>query len=258
MRPPTHLLLPPGIVAAVLALAGGLTGLRAASVEARHRTLDHGGGRLSAPGVVVDASAGGWESVLRPASGADLRLQGGFPGVLNEPPLLPDQVWTRPRGLTVKRPVAGLLATAVDPEADPLQWAGHGPATGGGLLQLQEGWLLYVPPPQGGDDQWPWWVEDAAGNRASGTVLVVEGEPPPAPAANQLTPPRPLPGGRWLLRFLGLPGRSYRLEFAPEPTGPWMPVPGVPSPWVAPPDGLLEAVDDGRGSAARFYRMVAW
>lgn len=231
---------------------------RTAEVTLPHRAVDAAGGRVTAAGVTVDTALGAWGTLAVATEPPTVRLQGGLPGRLNEPPSAPDQIWHRTTSLAVKQRVHDLLAKVSDPENDSLQLVDFGPSVADAVLQELGGWLLYAPPPASGDDQFPYWIEDAAGGRAVGTIYVLEEPPDPVAALNRLSRPRVLPDGHWLLRFLGIPGRRYRLEYADDLTGPWQPLPGVPSPWVAPPDGLLEALDFGGVVRSRFYRVVAW
>ncbi|MCP5521656.1 MAG: Ig-like domain-containing protein [Verrucomicrobiales bacterium] len=218
-------------------------------------TQDGGGGRVMASGVSVDSSLGGLGGGLYLAVADGVRLQGGLPGGLNEPPVAVDQIWHRAPGLAVKQRVSRLLAGVVDAEGDALELVAFGPPLLPASLHLDNGWLVYQPPEGGGEDRFPYMVADTMEGRSVGWVHVLPQSVAPGPAQNQLGTPTALSSGGWLLRFLGIPGRSYRLEYTEDLGSPWQPLPGVPDPWVAPADGLLEAVDTEGSTPARYYRV---
>jgi hypothetical protein len=61
-----------------------------------------------------------------------------------------------------------------------------------------------------------------------------------------------LPGGQVRVRFVGIPGRPYRIEAAPAVGGPW----SLLATLNAGPTGLVVYVDTPPPGVARFYRMV--
>lgn len=238
-------------------LAGVLPVLAsAAEVRLLERTLDAAGGRVTVPGISVDCSLGALGNIVVSGGAPAVRLQGGLPGRLNEPPRAPDQIWHRPVGLSVKRRVSELLAPVADAERDLLELVEAGPPGLPAVLRVDHDWLLYAPPEGGGDDQFRYVVVDPLGGRGTATVYVLLGATGQGPSQNQLGAPVLLPDGGWLLRFLGLPGRTYLLQYTDDLADSWLPVPGMPAPWRAPADGLLEAVDHGGTVPTRFYRVV--
>ncbi len=127
----------------------------------------------------------------------------------------------------------------------------------GGLALLDNGWVLYAPP-TGGDenDQFSYAVMDAEGAEAVATVYVVRIAPGTEPARNQLGVPVTLSDGKLLLRFAGIAGRTYTVEYTDRLGDPWQPLPDGNA-LVAGPTGILEVIDEHPSPSQRYYRTVA-
>ena len=86
-------------------------------------------------------------------------------------------------------------------------------------------WLIYQPPVAGGDptqDSFTYSIRDALGTVATGTVHIqIVGAPaggaPNAVGVDHLAGPPALVH----VHFLGIAGRSYRIETADAANGPW-------------------------------------
>lgn len=244
-----------GVLLALLACIGG-SALALAETEWAHSTTDSGGGRSRAGTTIFDVSLG-ISGALGHSSDAGLTLRSGFVGTLNEAPSATPRVLRRSPGLTGKISLTDLLAGVSDPENDAVSLGAVGPTAAGGALIIDNGWVLYLPTGQAtGPDSFPFEVVDAEGGLAIGTVYIVEQDPAAGPATNHFGPPVVLPDGSLLLRFLGIAGRHYVIEFTADLAEPWQPLfPGQPS-QAAAPDGLIEVIDLSPGTGPRFYRTV--
>ena len=95
----------------------------------------------------------------------------------------------------------------------------------GGSVYRDGPWLIYQPPVAGGDpalDSFTYSIRDALGTEATGTVHIqIAGTPaggaPNAVGVDHLAGPPAVVH----VHFLGIAGRSYRIETADAATGPW-------------------------------------
>jgi len=145
----------------------------------------------------------------------------GFPGQLNEPPSLADDTMERSVGQGAKVRVSWLSSNDLDPENDPMSLqVVDNFSVAGGTVQLDNGWLLYLPPlgfEQ--NDAFSYTMVDAAGNQSSAWVTVLVTGTGPGPSHNLLSI-TPLPNGHMLITFVGVAGRAYTIEWTEELTPP--------------------------------------
>lgn len=161
-----------------------------------------------------------------------------------------DDVVVRRAGQDIRFSAASLLRNDLGQAPLTLQSITSWSEAGGVITDLSDGWYRYDPP-VGPDtpDSFTYTLRAGDGTTATGTVRVlVEAEPPPQ---NQL-PIQMLPGGEVRVRFVGIPGRTYRVQAAPAVNGPWATV----ATRVAGPTGLVEYQETPPPGAARFYRMI--
>ena len=117
-----------------------------------------------------------------------------------------------------------LLANDSDPDGQTFGLQSIGPASAhGGTVTVSEGWVYYVPPAGfTSEDSFTYVITNAFGATATGTVTVaIRTEIPPSLTLRITL----LPGGSFNLRFDGVPGRTYRVEYAESLTLPtWQPI----------------------------------
>jgi subtilisin-like proprotein convertase family protein len=169
---------------------------------------------------------------------------------VNRPPLAADNGGAtragRPLGIALDK----LLANDSDADGDPLTVIGVTMSTNGGSVALTSTNVIYTPAPGFiGLDRYTYTISDGMGGLASADVIVfvASGD---LPSLNGLMA-IPQPGGV-LIRFAGVPGRSYDLQRAPGVFGPWATLSTV----VAPIHGIIEYLDLAPPSPS-FYRTVA-
>jgi hypothetical protein len=154
---------------------------------------------------------------------------------------------------SVKVAVSSLLANDSDPDGDPVTFAGvSSSSAGGGTVVLNGNWVTYTPPAGfTNSDSFTYTISDSHGSQATGTVSVVV-NPNTAPASNLVIIPQG--NGAYLLRFDGVPGVVYRIEFS-ESLQPatWLPLGSA----TADANGLFQYVDTPpNGAPLRYYRSA--
>jgi len=147
-------------------------------------------------------------------------------------------------------PIDKLLLFASDSDGDPLSLSVSATSTNGGSVLLSGGSITYMPV-NGfiGADRFTYTVSDGRGGSASAFVLV-QVRPSNQPSGNMLSPVA-IPGG-WLVNFAGIPGRTYTLQRAGTPTGPWITL----GPVTVGPSGIATFADTNAPPAQAFYRTV--
>lgn len=164
------------------------------------------------------ADAGDYDVVVANAIGSVTSSAATL--TVNQPPVAgDDDAGARP-GQTLTIPVMKLLANDSDPDGDALSvTAVQTPSSQGAPVTLDQvnGLVTYQAPANGnGLDTFTYTVTDARGATATGTVRVAL---TPGVSFNRLTP-EILPGGDLRLRFLGIPGEHYALEWTHDLTPP--------------------------------------
>ncbi len=212
-----------------------------------------GGGVAASPHYRLTSSTGGLGGFTNPD--ADVRLGHGFAAALNEPPLARPDTLSRAPGRPDKIHLTRLHLNDADPDADTVRLIRFDAVTReGGRVTFDNGWLLYEPPAGGAaTDSFAYTLQDAAGHTAASTVFVLESSPGLEPSLNLLAVTL-LPGGQRRLTFVGIVGRSYRLEWSDTlPATRWEPLAVV----EADARGLIEWVDATEPPLpTRFYRTV--
>jgi hypothetical protein len=126
-------------------------------------------------------------------------------------------------------------------------------STAGGSVVLASGVITYTPPADfAGSDTFTYTVADGRGGTALGTVTVTvrEGDAIGGNGA-RITPS----AGGFLVRFSGIPGADYQVQWADNATGPWN---ALGSPVTASPLGIVEVEDTTFPLPdERFFRMIA-
>ena len=244
---------PPALVRGVLAVLL-LATTAARSAETDHHGLDAGGGRSASASYRNHGSLGGLGGLnTGPVSGIVNRA--GFAAQLNEAPELPVRVLERVPGQPLKIDSALLAQGLADPEGDPFAVTGIAALSAANVPLRQEGrWLLYEAGPAApATDTFTYRVTDALGDQAEGMVTVVAGSGTGIGPSLTLLRIEPVsPGLSYRISFVGIPGRSYRVETTTNLVdGPWTTL----SFGLAGPDGLYAVTNTPLAvEEARFYR----
>ncbi len=152
---------------------------------------------------------------------------------------------------------SSLLANDVGPDGATLTITGVGnPTPVGAGVSLVAGFVVYTAPAKlAGDGSFTYTVSDGT-HSAVGTVSVLQTsrvQGPGAPNYAKLVPS----GADFLLTFLAVPGRSYRVQYTTSLTAPfdWNefdPAAVV----VAPADGIVSYTDVAPVGLGRYYRLI--
>jgi len=148
-----------------------------------------------------------------------------------------------------------LLAGATDLDNDTLSVSAAGPTSAqGGTVVMLAGNVTYTPPAGfAGLDSYPFTISDGNGGTATATVNVTvtanSGSSP-----NVVAPPTYDNASRtFRVTFAGIPGYTYTVETASDPTGPWSFLKTA----TAGAYGLFEVTDTpSLPVSARYYRTV--
>ena len=155
--------------------------------------------------------------------------------------------------------VAKLLRRVSDADGDMLSVTAAGPASAHGpannvFLDSVAGTMGYTPATNYvGTDGFAYTVSDGKGGTAIGTVNVtVTSDCVLSP--DIVSGPSYDPGsGTFRVIFAGIPGYTYRVQYAIDPTGPWTPL----KTGTAGTNGLFEVTDtQAPPPPARYYRTV--
>ncbi|MCC7374376.1 MAG: hypothetical protein IT581_06955 [Verrucomicrobiales bacterium] len=228
-----------------------LAALDASSATLDYSAIDGGGGRSGSAQYNQVGSIVGFGSVVM--IGSDSTIRSGFLGQLNDPPRARTDTLFRPYRLGGKARVSQVLANDDDPEGGPLRLVSvRHPGAADAAAAVDQGWVLYDPPRVPAlVDQIQYLIEDLEGDRAVGWISVKE-QPRDTGSTRNILGIVALASGEVRVDFIGIPGRTYRVEWAAN-----LEVPD----WVllgrseANAQGLFAMVDAVSGSA-RFYRAV--
>lgn len=185
-----------------------------------------------------------------------------FRGITND--LSPDQLINTPPVTgadTIERwptngtkvSIATLLANDSDTDGDSITLASFTTnSVHGGSLIESNGWLIYRAP-EGftNNDSFSYVIRDAWGAVSTGLVaIVVKEDTTPSPNLTITSGG----DGSYHIRFNGVPGRAYRIEFAEQPVSPvWQPLGSA----TADDAGAFEFIDiPPQNAASRYYRSV--
>ncbi|MBI5387106.1 MAG: HYR domain-containing protein [Verrucomicrobia bacterium] len=149
-------------------------------------------------------------------------------------------------------PALKLTLNDSDPDGDPITMIAVGPtSTNGGTVTLAGGVVTYTPLASFiGVDRFSYTISDNRGATATGTVVVTVTS---GLTQNQVTV-TPTTNGWVVLRFAGIPGRTYEFQRSPFV---------FPLNWVtfavalAPPNGVMEVTDTNAPPGGALYRTRA-
>ena len=176
---------------------------------------------------------------------------------VNNPPVARAVTLGASGGNLARIAVAKLLGFASDADGDTIALLAVSPASAmGGSVTLSAGIITYTPPPgYSGADSFTYTLRDSAGSTATGLVNV-QVTAATAPTLNLVSMTRTADG--FLLRFAGIPGAAYLVQFRDTMTdpAPWQTLP-PPGPITAGTNGLFEMEDRPNPlPPSRFYRAV--
>lgn len=170
---------------------------------------------------------------------------------VNRPPVAADNGATTTTGTPAVISSAKLLRNDSDDDGDPLVISTvSATSTNGGTVTLGGGNVTYTPLPGfAGLDRFTYTVSDGRGgfDTADVEVFVADGT---VPADNKVSMTM-LPNGNVVVRFAGVPGRTYEIQRSTDLLN-WSPLASV----VAPLHGLVEYEDAAPPMGGAFYRMA--
>lgn len=184
-----------------------------------HRSLDAGGARGQSASYSLDGSLGGFAGV---GQGGVATLRQGYSGELNEPPGAQPDTVSRIATRSVKLHVSQLLANDSDPDRDALTLVSLDATSQRGVPLVREGpWVLYpAPPGLTNNDTFAYVASDGYGWLTVGTVEVQVGAPDVQPTYTTLGIQLSAEPPGVQLRFVGIPGRQYRIQATDNLTAP--------------------------------------
>lgn len=205
------------------------------------------------------AYSGSFSSIQLPALPSTLRWNlsnlannGSISVVPNLPPVpvLASLSTLKNKAVTVG--AAKLLARCTDPEGDAFSVIGVSPSTNGAIVTLLSGNITYTPVSGfTGTDLFTYTLADSLGATSVGSVQVTVTD---APSLNRVSYAYDPDAGTMTLTFAGIPGMTYRVQYATTLT--------PPADWTdfstntAPPSGLFQVVDPVGVDTNRFYRTL--
>ena len=236
-----------------LSLTGDLITSGAADAGDGSRMLSGTAGQVVADSEGVEAGIG-------------LRLQAGHEvqvATWNRPPVPGGDSLERWQGERVaKVSLTTLLGNDTDADGDALEWvqAGWAQPTGSTVMVVGNFAVYVAASGDAGHGSFEYEVRDSAGNVSRGFVTVLEtarGVVTTRPNAVRLE----AEGADRVFTGIGVPGRSYRVQYALEATEPfvWRDFQPLADMEAATSGalGLFRYVDRGPGEALRLYRAVA-
>ena len=255
-------IIPPGICCK-LSSALGLCLFFAWSVQAgtstsahylvTNETLDGGGARMTSANYTSEGSF----SYGNLTASVDYTDRGGYVAGLHNAPVVATNYTINLYTNSTFKVAVGSVATS--PDGDQIiYWVVQNPSAENGAVVNDSAWLFYTPPLNYvGNDSFAFTVVDAEGDSASGTVLAeITTAPvtPSQPTLNLIGMTSIPESTAMTLRFGGLPGATYQVEYTDNLL---RPVTWIPLGSATVTNGVLTIVDPTAGVASqRFYRTL--
>jgi hypothetical protein len=179
---------------------------------------------------------------------------------VNQPPVPGADSIARPNNTRVAKVTKSvLLANDTDPEGDPLSITGVGNATPAGATVAVVGtFVVYTAPAtNAGDGSFTYTLSDGPGGHAvAATVTVVQTSSTPTgagPNSAQIAPS----GNDYIISFIGVPGRMYRVQYTTSLSAPYTWTEFSPlAIFTAPTNGVFGYTDTNPPGPVRLYRAV--
>jgi hypothetical protein len=174
---------------------------------------------------------------------------------INTPPIPGADHSLRRSGDGTQIQISRLLSNDVDPDRDPLTFAGfESISAAGGQVHREGPWLFYEPPTTADPEQdlVLYLVSDGVGPAVFGQWVITRGTVDPSGPPNALgLTLDPSDPSRIRVRFQGIIGRTYGVQRASRIDGPWEFVGSV----AGGLNGAMEFLDTAVPET-RFYRLV--
>jgi hypothetical protein len=159
---------------------------------------------------------------------------------------------------TVKNQPATMSANklATDADGHALSYTVSAASSQGGTASLLGGNVTYTPPTDfTGTDTFTYTANDTFGP-INGTVTVTVASSSGV-SLNIVFGPA-IVGGNFVVRFAGIPGRTYTIEWSANATGPWAKAVNIAAPTTDTGHGVgvFEFSEPVGGAVSRFYRTV--
>jgi hypothetical protein len=251
-----------------LAVMAGLLGLGSAAMAGTlsldRGVISAGGGESLATGYGLSGTIGQPVAHSASTSAGPLVARAGFwTQVLRWVNAVPvaseDQVIRLATSTTAKIQISTLLGNDSDADQDALSILAVGEATpAGASVRLQGNFVVYtVPGPSVGNGGFTYTLSDGIGTSIGTVAVTAEGLDGGGPA-NPNTARIELGNNGYVLRFVGVPSRQYRIQYTTDVTPPrvWRDFnPSVIR--TAPANGVFGHVDVNPPDPSRFYRAIS-
>lgn len=205
-------------------------------------------------GVPAAGSGGSYPLTFAASNGAPPDATQNFVLVVNRVPVAGNDTLDTVRNTPVSFPGARLLLNDSDPDGDALALQNVAPTSAqGGSVTLVGGTLTYTPPVGfSGADSFSYTCADGRGGFASGLVAVTVAAT--GSSAQNLVGLTLEPGVGARIRWQGIVGRAYTIEYTDDLGATWTAFPGAVT---ADAVGVVEFVDSTQPPPAqRFYRTA--
>jgi hypothetical protein len=179
---------------------------------------------------------------------------------VNQPPVAGADSIARPNNTKVaKATKAVLLANDTDPEGDPLSITAVGNATpSGATVAVAGSFVVYTAPAtNAGDGSFTYTLSDGPGGHSViATVTVVQTSSTPS-GAGPNTAQIAASGNDYVVSFIGVPGRMYRVQYTTSLSAPYTWTEFSPlAIFTAPANGVFSYTDVNPPGPVRLYRAV--
>jgi RHS repeat-associated protein len=193
----------------------------------------------------------GNEEALKSKPDAQTTIQAG-----NQPPIAVDMSAQRLQDRSLKLLVEKLIGNDYDPDGDTIALASVSPTSANGAaVSIDSGWVIYEPPTGfNSADSFTYTISDGKGGTATATVHISVVPVNDNAASHNIVALLPQPDGSRLIRFIGIPERTYRIQATTDLDNPnWVPLTSV----VAGSNGLFQFFDtDAPLYPQRYYRAI--
>lgn len=217
-----------------------------ASKGASYEAASAAGGKTRRSSIVQVTTGG--DDLSPPAPPAVLV---GLQSNVNLPPGSSGFGATTPQNQVLEIPLSSLMSPVQDPEGGPVHLVSvSATSTNGAAVASNATAIVYTPQPNFvGADRIDYVVADA--QNASHTVSAQIAVLAPGVRVNTFQPPV-VAGGTVAFSFIGLPGKSYQVQHAPSPVGPWTNLGTM----TIQPNGSGAFLDNNPLAGSGFYRAA--
>jgi hypothetical protein len=198
---------------------------------------------------------------FNPADATDYNAVPGGSVRVNRHPVANPNAGGMKQGQALSINVVKLLYNDTDADSNTLSVAGAvSPSTHGGTVTLASGAVTYTNADFTGTDTFVYVVSDGYGGTAQGTVTVTVTPLASGPKSLNIVYGPTVSGSDFVIRFAGIPGYTYTVEYADSLTPPinWQKKTNLTAPTTAGAFGIgvFEFRESTGGATTRFYRTV--